>query len=412
MDFIADKYWGLRNSLYIGATIECLGLLLLLIPGMIALGMGLSAIAMGMGLLKPSASSLVGFLYKKGDPRQDAGYTIFYVVFNMGILLVTFSSGFLVRYIGWKLTFLTGAVALILAFLIFYFGSIKYKLKDLGPKITSTFKGNVLSFILIILAVSLGFAILKYEILARIAFIAVSISVVGIFIYSIIKSEKAYKTKLVAFFILLVISTVYWAIYMQMFLSITLFVDSVVNKVFLGIAIPTPAFIAIESFGIIIFGYPIAKLWVFLSKTKFSPSLPMKFGIGMIFLCLSFAALSLGSHFSGPNGLVYALWIVIAYIVLAISELALSPIGLSMVNVLVPEKLNGMMMGIFLLTIGLGGKIAGILAGIATVPNELISDQTAILGIYSHAFNVYLLIASVCTVIALLFVPYIKKKMV
>ncbi len=71
-----------------------------------------------------------------------------------------------------------------------------------------------------------------------------------------------------------------------------------------------------------------------------------------------------------------------------------------------------MMMRIFLLTIGLGGKIAGLLAGIATVPKDMISDQEAILGIYSPVFNVYLLIASICTVIALLFVPYIKKKMV
>lgn len=70
------------------------------------------------------------------------------------------------------------------------------------------------------------------------------------------------------------------------------------------------------------------------------------------------------------------------------------------------------MMRIFLLTIGLGGKIAGLLAEVATVPKDMISDQEAILGIYSPVFNVYLLIASICTVIALLFVPYIKKKMV
>ncbi len=61
-----------------------------------------------------------------------------------------------------------------------------------------------------------------------------------------------------------------------------------------------------------------------------------------------------------------------------------------------------MMMRIFLLTIDLGGKIAGLLARIITVPKDMISDQEAILGIYSPAFNVYLLIASICTVIALL----------
>lgn len=410
--FIADKFWGLRKSIFIGAVIEGIGLLLLLIPGMFALITGLATIAIGMGLLKPSASSLIGFLYKKNDPRQDSGYTIFYMAFNGGVILATFLSGFLVRYIGWKATFLTGAVALAITYLVYYFGFIKYKLKDLGPNIASTFKGNAISFILIIAAIILGFVILKYELLARIAFIGVTIAVIGIFIHSIIKAEKSYKTKLVAFFILLVISTVYWALYMQMFLSITLFIDSVVNKNFLGIAIPTPAFTAIQSFGIIVFGFPVAKLWISLSKTKFSPSLPMKFGIGMILLTLSFAMLALGTQFVGPTGLVYAAWIVLVYLIMAVSELSLSPIGLSMVNVLVPAKMNGMMMGINLLTIGLGGKIAGLLAGIANVPKNLISDSTAILNIYSNAFNVYLLIVAICTVVALLLVPYIKKKMV
>lgn len=410
--FIADKYWGLRKSIYIGAVLECLGLLLLLVPGMFALILGLATIAIGMGLLKPSASSLIGFLYKKNDPRQDSGYTIFYMVFNIGIILATFLSGFLVRYIGWKATFLTGAVAMVITYLIFYFGSIKYNLRDLGPNIASTFKGNFISFALVITAILLGYAILKYEILARIGFIGVTLAVIGIFIYNIIKAEKEYKTKLIAFFIMIVISTVYWALYMQMFLSITLFIDNAVNKNFFGIAIPTPAFTAIESFGIIAFGYPVAKLWIWLSKTKFSPSLPMKFGIGMVLLSLSFGALALGTQFVGPNGLVFAAWIVLAYLIMAVSELALSPVGLSMVNVLVPPKINGMMMGIFLLTIGLGGKIAGLLAGIASVPEELTSDSTAILNIYGNAFNIYFVIIAVCTVVALLLVPYIKKKMV
>lgn len=385
---------------------------MLIVPGMFALFLGLSSIAVGMGLSKPSASSLVGFLYKKNDARQDSGYTLFYVVFNMGVLLATFSSGYLVESFGWKITFLAGAIGLIFALLVFHFGSLIYRLQDLGPKIASTFKGNVLAYTITILSLIAGVIILNYEILAIISFVGVTVAVIGIFIYNIIKAEPEYKMKLVAFFVLLVISTIYWAIYMQMFLSLTLFIDSVVNKMFLGITLPTPAFVAIQSFGIIIFGYPVAKLWILLSKTKFSPSLPMKFAIGMILLSLSFAALALGTNLLSPNGLVYAAWIVIAYLLLAISELALSPIGLSMVNLLVPEKLNGMMMGIFLLTIGLGGKIAGVLARIATVPKDLVSNQEAVIGIYSSAFNSYLLIAVVSSLIALLLVPYIKKKMV
>lgn len=407
--FIADRYWGLRKSIYIGAVIECFGLLMLIVPGQFPLILGLSGISMGMGLLKPSASSFLGFLYKKNDPRQDSGYTIFYVVFNGGIILSTFLSGFLVRYAGWKIAFLTAAVALVITFFIFYFGFIKYNLKSLGPQIKASSKGNISALTIIITSIALGYLILKFEILSLIAFVAVCVSVIGIFIYCISKSNKEYKTKLVAFFILLIISTVYWALYMQMFLSITLFIDSVVNKILLGIAIPTPAFSAIESFGVIIFGYPVARLWIFLSKTKYNPSLPLKFCFGMILLCLSFANLSGGSLFVKANGFVNPVWIVIAYLVMAVGELALSPIGLSMVNILVPEKFNGMMMGIFLLTIGLGGKVAGLLAQISAVPENLKNSQNVILSTYHHAFNIYLLITVVCTMLALMIIPFIKR---
>ena len=408
--FLADKYWGLRKSMYIGAVVEALGLLMLIIPGVVALNMGLVLIAMGMGLLKPCASSLLGFLYEKDDPRQDAGYTIFYVVFNGGIILATFASGFLVRYFGWHLAFVTAIIALIITFLILYFGVIKYKLKNLGPNVDTCISGDAKAVSIIVISLIAGFFILKYETLALVSFVGVCVAVIGIFVYCIAKSENKYKGKLVAFFILLLVSTVYWALYMQMFLSITLFIENVVNKNIFGISIPAPAFSSIESFGVIIFGYPIARLWIFLSKTKYNPSLPLKFCFGMVLLCGCFAAFVIGIHLAGGNCMVNPLWIVAAYFMMAIGELALSPIGLSMVNILVPEQFNGMMMGIFLLTIGLGGKIAGLLAGFSEVSKE-VTSKAGILSVYSGAFNVYLLITVVSTVIALLTIPYIKKKM-
>ena len=46
-----------------------------------------SLIVVGTGLLKPNVSTLVGSLYAPGDPRRDAGFSIFYMGINLGALL-------------------------------------------------------------------------------------------------------------------------------------------------------------------------------------------------------------------------------------------------------------------------------------------------------------------------------------
>jgi POT family proton-dependent oligopeptide transporter len=408
--FIADKYWGLRYSIFVGAILECVGVLLLILPSQCMLYCGLSVFSMGVGLLKPSLSSLLGYLYQKNDARQDAGYTIFYIGLNAGITLSILISGFLVRYIGWQLTFLTAAVALIVTYLVFYFGLAHYHLKSLGTRIQITSRRNRLAIFTILATILIGFVILRSELLSIITLIVTSISVIGIFAYCITRSDKEYQGKLVAFFILLVISVVFWAMFGQMFLAITLFVDNVVDKNLLGIAIPASTFISIEAFSVVIFGYPLARLWLYLSKTRYNPSLPMKFGIAMILLSISIAVLVFGSQLREASALVNPTWILISYVVLGIGELALSPVGLSMVNTLVPEQFNGMMMGIFLLTIGLGGKIGGLLAQSAKIPSNLSHNTAAIASIYNHTFNIYLTITLICTVISLLLVPYIKRK--
>ena len=41
-------------------------------------------VIVGTGLLKPNISAVVGELYPPGDPRRDAGFTIFYMGINVG----------------------------------------------------------------------------------------------------------------------------------------------------------------------------------------------------------------------------------------------------------------------------------------------------------------------------------------
>jgi POT family proton-dependent oligopeptide transporter len=56
-------------------------------------------------------------------------------------------------------------------------------------------------------------------------------------------------------------------------------------------------------------------------------------------------------------------WIFSSYGVFTVSELFMSPIGLSLVSKVAPRRFTALMMGGWMLTTSLGGKISGILAG-------------------------------------------------
>ena len=56
----------------------------------------LSMIIMGVGFLKPNISTIVGQFYPQGDPRRDAGFTLYYYGVNLG----AFWAGVLCGYLG------------------------------------------------------------------------------------------------------------------------------------------------------------------------------------------------------------------------------------------------------------------------------------------------------------------------
>ena len=49
--------------------------------------LGISFTVVGTGFFKPNISTMVGKLYKAGDSRTDAGFSLFYAGINLGALL-------------------------------------------------------------------------------------------------------------------------------------------------------------------------------------------------------------------------------------------------------------------------------------------------------------------------------------
>lgn len=92
---IADKFWGFRKAIMVGAILMTAGHLSLAFEPLPAFFLGLGLLIVGNGFFKPNISSIVGQLYPAGHEKKDGGYTIFYQGINVGAFLGTLLCGYL-----------------------------------------------------------------------------------------------------------------------------------------------------------------------------------------------------------------------------------------------------------------------------------------------------------------------------
>jgi POT family proton-dependent oligopeptide transporter len=82
----------------------------------------LSMIIMGVGFLKPNISTIVGQLYPQGDPRRDAGFTLYYYGVNLGAFWAGVLCGYLGQTVGWWAGFGLAGVGMALGWVVFMAG--------------------------------------------------------------------------------------------------------------------------------------------------------------------------------------------------------------------------------------------------------------------------------------------------
>ena len=123
---------------------------------------------------------------------------------------------------------------------------------------------------------------------------------------------------------------------------------------------PSSWFQSLNPLYIIVLAPMFAWLWVWLRHRE--PSLPVKFGMGLLLMSVGFLVLGWGATYAGA-GKVSAAWLVVTYFFHTVGELCLSPVGLSSVTKLSPKPLAGQMMGMWFTGTALGSLIAGLAGG-------------------------------------------------
>ncbi len=367
--WIADHLIGQKRATLLGGFFLCSSYIFLSLRATSeALPLALAGIAVGTGLLKSNISSLLGNQYPEDSANRESGFTIFYMGITTGIILGTTLPSYLNRHLGWSFSFMSAAIGIVIGMLTFALGIYCYKIADYHPYKFSLKKSVQALTMVSFLSISAWFIMVSPKFADLIFLVVVLFSLIYI-LSCIYKESKEQAKKTTVILLLCLISVMFWAFYFQMFLSLTLFIARVVQPKLFGIPCPPPYYVAIQSFGMILIGVFLARDKVDRSQQEKVMRSGNKFLLSMCVMTLTYALIVLVAHVSLRSELLLSpLWIIPAYLLISLAELLLSPIGLCAITLLSSRKRVSTMMGIFFVSLGIGGFLSGKLAKLTAIP--------------------------------------------
>lgn len=406
---LADSILGYRRAVILGGLLMAVGEFILLGGNEFFLFAGMAMIIIGNGFFKANISTIVGRLYRERDPRRDAGFTIFYMGINLGALLAVapvIGVAPLGERFGYTIGFGIAGVGMLIAIMIFVLGKAALqgegeppdaqRLKRLGPVV---YGGCAVAAPLLYLLLAHGRGVLQWILLV------VLLAVVANLAFEAFKDgDRVVRDRLVVLVILMVFNVVFWACFEQAGSSLTLFADRYVDRDVFGIfemsasasQFFNPAFI-------LIFGSVFSVMWVKLAKRNLDPSIPMKFGLGILQLGVGYLLILVGAGIAGDDAKVPLLILALMYMLHTTGELFLSPIGLSMVTKLAPRHMTGAAMGAWFLSFAFANYLAAGLAG-------LTGEAKGLSG-YVDVYGKMGWVAIGCGVLLMALSPVLKKMM-
>jgi proton-dependent oligopeptide transporter, POT family len=364
--WIADRVLGMERTVFYGGVVVMFGhIALALIPDLAGVAIGLVLIALGSGALKANASSLLGTLYEKDDPRCDGGFTLFYLGINLGGFIGPLITGLLQTRIGFHWGF--GAAAVGMALGLTQYVIFRRNLGEHGRTVPNPLpRGSIKWWILVAVAVVVVVAIafttglVKLANLSQVTTGVIILAAIAYFVVMLTSSkvDAVERTRVRAFIPLFVANAVFWSLFQQIFTVLAVYSDERMNWSIFGWTAPSSWIGSIEPVWIILLSPLFALMWTRLGNR--APTTPRKFSYGVIGMGIAFL---LFLPMAGTTGkAVPALAVLFILAVFAISELLISPIGLSVTTKLAPEAFRAQMMALYFFSVGLGTSMSGVLA--------------------------------------------------
>ena len=413
--WIADRLLGAQTAILVGGGLITAGnALLLLGPGDIFF-LGLLVIVLGVGLLKPNISVLVGTLYPEGGAqrdgaRRDAGFSIFYLGISVGALLGSVLVPLAVSSFGWRFGFALPVVGMI-------FGLSQFLLtrRWLGPAALPPppkTRAGLSAWLPVVILMGLVLVMIVLTLEHRVtldpvrvggaASWVIALCAVAYFAYLIFFAGlgQAERSRVVVIAVLFSAYAAFYAGFEQGGASMNLFAERYTDRHIMGWVMPAGVLQGTTALVTILFAPLFAALWLALGRRGWDPSPLLKFAAGLALLGLAALVMVAASRLVVAGAVVAPTWLLLTYLLQEWGDLCLSPVGLSTITKLAPPRYVGQLMGLWFLAIALGNNLAGQLSA------EYDASDLASL---PHLFTKIAVGSFVCGAVMLLLTPIMKR---
>jgi POT family proton-dependent oligopeptide transporter len=421
----ADKILGLRKSLFWGGILMIIGSVILAVDPKNFFFIGIGFTIVGTGFFKPNISSMVGQLYRDGDPRRDAGFSFFYMGVNLGALIggyicIAVAEGSLWQSIvpenlRWNVGFGFAAVVMIISLLTFT--QTQKSLGDIGlSPLLDMEKSKKKLYEMLTFIGSLAIVPVIIVMVANTEYTDYFMMFIGpasvLYLFYEMKNFSSVENKkLLAALIFIIFSIFFWAFFEQSGGSLSLFAANNLNNEIAGIQLsPNGVNNSANSLFVIGFAALVGLVWLWMAKRKIEPNTVIKFGLAFIFLAGGFWIFYYTKFFADLNGRTSLGIFTFGWFIITFGELCLSPIGMSAMTKLSPQKTQAVIMGMWFLASAYGQYFAGLLGANIAEASENATNLEK-LNTYADGYEQLAIYALIAGIVLIVISPLVKKLM-
>ncbi|MEJ2887075.1 peptide MFS transporter [Actinomycetospora aeridis] len=394
--WVADRLLGAERTLFFSAVGVMAGhLALAVLPGVTGVAVGLVLVALGSGGVKTAATTVVGSLYDRNDPRADAGFSIFYMGVNIGALVGPLLTGLTQELAGFHWAFGLAAIGMAIGLTIYTLGRRGLPGSAAvvpNPLPAGAWVRPALVAVAVVVVVAAGFATGILSAATLSTSVAVVVAVIAIAIFAILLSSPKVdgdeRSRVRAFIPMWLGSVVFWSLFQQQFTVVTLYSDTRLDRNLFGWEMPIAWVNSVQPFWVIVLAPLFALLWTKLGDR--APSTAVKFALGAGIMGVAF--LLFLPWAGGGENTTPVLAIVGILLVFTLAELNLSPVGLSLSTRVGPAAFRNLTVALFYLSVSLGSALSGTLAGFYSAETEgayfgIIGGAAIVLGLALFALS-------------------------
>jgi POT family proton-dependent oligopeptide transporter len=415
--YIADRYLGLRRSIFWGSLLLAFAFLLVFLSGFFVhisnefFIFAFALIPVCTSLQMGTASAMVSKIYSEDPVHAKGAMTMFYISINLGSLLAFIIAPMLIGYKFGALAVL--GIVFIGKLLAIANFTYRYKIYDNvvdeidRSPMTNIAKKVVLGYLLIVYI----FTVICYHYpnYANVVVAGISmLCLVAFLLRTTVFLKGDVRVKQIVGLILIVVAVVFFVIYNQMESTLVMAANNNSDLLMFGFKVNAANYQMVNPILIIFGGMALIRIYPMFPRFY----IPYQFAVGVILAAVGLFAMYYGFSVSS-DGIISGNYITLTYVLISISELFVSAIGLSMVGIYCDAKTIGFAMGAWYIASSLANSITGLLNQMVALPaggESLIKSATMYKDYFFNTSVTVMLVGVLVLILAYFIIKFMRNR--